>query len=1656
MNEIDPSDSLSKAVVGRAPRAVTAPGDGERRAQRGYTRQYESAAAAIYHGLDRGDLRWIGLADRGAGIADDVVLGYDHDVIGHQFKTSLTPSAFRIQPLLTGSNGLLTGLVGAWQKLRKSWPDQVVRIRLIVSDTPSENDRLTDDGGTTRQFIEVWRSNPTRPLAEWRTSSWASLIEHLHSSSGLDEPTFEEFFAHLELSHGGDPDFANQYGVTPQSQPQVDRIAQRLPKLIARTPEQDHWTRQGFLEEMGWRDDAEPRHVHQFPVGVAVQRNATTEGQLRAAINATISGYISVVGPPGSGKSTLLQIAFEAEPRLIIVRYLAFVPGVAHGIGRAEAVDFHEDVIAGLRRSGLHGKRFRRESAHERHEELETLLAAAGARFQEEGIRTVIVVDGLDHVPREERPEQSFLTELPLPNSIPPGVVFVLGTQRVDLPGIPPSVRDQATVAGRHLEIAPLSQVAIAAMAEALGLPETVSRSRVLELAQGHPLATHYLIQALLVAEDSERARIMDDGFEYGGDIDALYASAIRELEGDPEAMDILGVIARAEAPLDLAQLEQFYSHTSIERTWRAVRHLLVQRGRAWSIFHNSFRLFVVRLPSMRYGVLDTGHSARLYRQLVEVASSANSDSTQRHLQLRYLLRAEAHTEALALATPAHFRKQFLEGRSADDIQADIRLAYSSLKESQDPVAAFQLILSADEISRRLGAIEQAGETVDALLAIGDIEQAEAFIHEVGGDGYPVVAAWLEGGNFDRARLLFERIEPLHDLAIEVSGRPLASRHDELQAWVEQAIHFRTAPEIVAGIERIVGFVGQNYHPFDHAEDLGNYLLLRAAMAAVSYDPDQDIAEMISSFRLQPEAEPTLTLLACRTQFARGNTEIAATLANHIVDDNQLSEAEDWLRLAVALEAARNGMTTLAESLADGLPAPAIADADDTSEYASAKRAAHAVISHAELAALLNRPNSSVSSSRRKVLRPLQQFSETAGRMSGRCMDAEHTVHGEEIANECTSFIRYVCRARPKDADDFFPAQQLTAAAPTVLGSFFSTAFRLGTDQLAMVVTAVEGVLREYPAERDRLVALESRLACEVARSLNDTVGAERRLDELLGRRDQNTPSEFISSTARLAADFARIGRKDRARALLALARSEALGYSVRAKKDPQYAFWISLMRAANHADPRGRSRRVRALARQCIGMALTEGSDAAGRIAHELIVEAALDGPDLGWNVARDFIQADLISFPDSVDALMIGLVKRSSDNVKACVATWTSLCLPFHRAPYYGRKSETWFIREAIRAASDDDLGGVAAKLLGDIERHSQVEVRCSLLEVLSIELASRGAPTEEALASLARAAAEPAPDRRDTGTPRPYDDIEDMNSLGAALSSSSKSKDYDASNAFNRLLPTTDFDQALALFDKTPGINLRNESRFALVDRAMSVGRRDIALRLTRDYDMAGDDSASWTWTMGGGRRRYFQARLKLDGHGAHEAAYDDFASALAAGNEMIGGLLWDVEDIWRVLAKDPDWVVMWEHVHNQLPESRDYRLGREILDSAVESDSALVAQLFIWAIAPAFPELKWHVERGLVALALSDETALTTVIESLLSGDSPSILDGLQLASSWAPPTVQAKLVPRVGSLANHDDLGIRLLAATAVSAWGGAADSRERPPANVLRACRPSP
>src|SRR5262249_13722150 len=117
-------------------------------------------------------------------------------------------------------------------------------------------------------------------------------------------------------------------------------------------------------------------------------------------------GYIALMGSPGSGKSTTLTQTFRYRLGIRLIRYYAFVRDDPSQ-GRGEAQNFLHDLTLVLHKQGL--RESRPGLAWTRAEYLEARtkqLAQASNDWRENQTRTLIVVDGLDHIEREQSPER--------------------------------------------------------------------------------------------------------------------------------------------------------------------------------------------------------------------------------------------------------------------------------------------------------------------------------------------------------------------------------------------------------------------------------------------------------------------------------------------------------------------------------------------------------------------------------------------------------------------------------------------------------------------------------------------------------------------------------------------------------------------------------------------------------------------------------------------------------------------------------------------------------------------------------------------------------------------------------------------------------------------------------------------------------------------------------------------------------------------------------------------------------------------------------------------------------------------------------------------------------------------------------------------------
>lgn len=1620
---------------------ATAPAEGERRAIRGYVGQYEKASAAIYAALERDELLWIGVADRNAGIADDLVLGFDGVVVGHQFKTSKFPGTFTVETLFTGANGLLKPLVHAWQCLCKDNPGSRVEIHLVVNDFPSVTDK--PGNGTplhSAAFLDEFERHPSRSLQDWRSFGWNRLIDHLHRESGLSEGEFEQFLHSLRVVHGAAADFIQSHRLSAEQARQASEIAKTLPKLVADKRDQDRWSRDELLHELGWRDPAKTLHIHRFPVGAYVQRNRDTEVKLLDALRAVAQGYIALIGPPGSGKSTLLQVALATEANLRLVRYLAYVPGAAQGVGRGEADNFLADVGTQLRKSGLVGLRLRDDSLHERREQFGVLVRQAGERYARDGIRTIIVVDGLDHVPREERPTNSLLGELPLPAAVPSGVTFVLGTQRLDLANLKPAVKEQAEKSDRLVRMSPLRREEVARMADALGLHAEIPRLELSNLTHGHPLATRYLIQALLHADDAGRRRLLGGGMQFDGDIETVYTAAWREIASDSDAMDVLAFIARAEAPMALPLLAAVVNESAIERALVVARHLLRETPQGWCVFHNSFRLFVIAQPRTRLGSIDAEYSQRVYRDLAQLAKSAPADSSQRWLELRYRARAGDLDEVLALAMPARFRKQLADGRSIADIDADIRLALLAVRGTHDATVFARLLLCRDEVGRRESALEYADQLPLAMLAVGDIDAALSFVQDFPSRGYEVVDALLARGDFERAKDLFENLEPLSQLhTSKFQNHGHQHNIKEFERWAGRAFHFRDLEQIQTSIDHLAaeGLRQPEEVPPETVAALRQHLRSEAAEAMLLQKVDADPQEIFSKLGVTDQDRPSVMVHAGLAASDCGDTAQALALFDTASALPGFDEIPNSLRRRMALIAVTAGRHDLAAALFDKLVAPMISMCDDETDFAGLSELVGAVMQHARLCTLLDKPLPTATLSKHTFLQPFQEHASKVGALVGRVAKDAATVPAGNVQDAARIALGYVLRLNSKGGSESYRIQQALKAVPVLSRALLKVGAKCGEDEYRAVLREIDAAIASSTLGGTQY--LRRRLAVDAYRIDGDRAGAVGRIDALAAELQESTPSEQIDGLADLAIALSAVGDIERAKQLLATVPEHCLGYALAPKKDPQYAIWRDILVLANSADPRNRAKRISHLMRQVGGMTETEGSSAAHRLTMLLIDEAMQVGPRFGFEVSKALADWHLIGWPNRVDLLMIGMVRRSPELVMACTTVWCGLCLPFYMEPHYRDPYHIGdFIDIAADAAGAGQIEVLTQMLLDAIEVTSRSHERVPLLQRLRTAAVKHGFSSARLDAAVNRWTSE-APEPRHSYTPSKYDSETTLEELERAFEEDGDELNYNAPYRFKDLSEGAPLHLVQRMFERWEILQDDARCRFMMVKRLAAAGDVEYARKLVLGYETSKDPWSSWSQWMGGGKFLYFEAKKLLDGPTTHPAAFENIVDSVTAGQESNQSLLTELDSILPVISPTTDWPAIWSLLEEQMACTREFQLGGLFAPSELAlSDLELLEELLHFAFRLPVTEVQRHARN--CTLRLSEQTGhgqalFESLMQRLLAGDADAPLQALQTLLAHEELNLAPKLGATVAALVNHRDIAVAESAALLTHRWG---------------------
>jgi hypothetical protein len=728
--------------------ARRAPAEGERTALRGYAAQLKVGAARILQAFEEGVLEAVAVADPEAGRVDDLQMltvgpgGVQVDAF--QVKWSGESAALadvELRGLIVDALAGRALLQAAWATRRAAGEEPVSRFVVHIhtnrplSTAALRGEGIRGQGLTLPRFVrEVWRraQHLGSGALDDLSGDWQAYLAQLAEEADLDVRELLDRSRDVRLEYDRalpeDATFTDWRGQ--QFLRDVRAFASGLLDAVTDERKLVVLSAAAFLDVVGpeWAERWRPRSSHAFPVPPDYQPIAESRQALEVALAEFDQGYVFVTGSPGSGKSTMLTRELRSDPR-VVARYYAFVPE-ADTATRGEAHALIHDLLLALDR-----RERRRTLAPPQAqiplllERLRAKLAELGTEATAKGTSAVILIDGLDHVLRDPKPQTPLLETLLPADEVPQGVLFVLGTRNVT--DLPSRLQPEARLQGRHIHMAPMDRRATRKLAELAGMDYAV-QERVWELSEGHPLLSRTFVARAKGAAAGAQLEALAAIPQPDGEATRYYETVWGDLQEDDDLVAVLGLVCRLRGPIDLNWLEaSAVSAGSLERLGR-LEHLFRTSGAGrWTFFHDSFREFLRGRTAYRLGVYDAGKERAIHKRLADLCEQTAPDQPQAWEELHHRLRAGDMAGVIGRATPDYFREQILALRPPGEVATDIMEAAAALATQHDAVAAVRLALAAAECRLRDYHAVINGDFLLLLVALGEPDAAIAHVHHI-------------------------------------------------------------------------------------------------------------------------------------------------------------------------------------------------------------------------------------------------------------------------------------------------------------------------------------------------------------------------------------------------------------------------------------------------------------------------------------------------------------------------------------------------------------------------------------------------------------------------------------------------------------------------------------------------------------------------------------------------------------------------------------------------------------------------------------------------------------------------------------------------------------------------------------------------------------
>lgn len=841
-----------------------APAMGERRARWGYGYQDRVATDRILDilrnelRLSASSFRGVRLADIAAGRVDDFVLIWETEVQGNSIKWSANASEVNWGELI-GANGLLKELSDGYRRLTKRWSGKKVTVRLQTNrpySTQKQSSQLISNFSVGEFIQKYWRIGPsdgdTPPVAD----AWAKIAHHV----GLNGVDLSQFVSGCELIFNAPqppvkgPDTQDMRAYLKQ----FDGLHKAIAVWLTNNPREEIMDRQSLWAAIGL-----PAYnaglVQRFPQPqIPYEANHAAANQLEKLVNSTKNGYIAVTGPAGIGKSTLVQDVLAESP--FFIPYFAYLPdGEGNPRDRGEALTFFQDVIARLHKFFAPRLSLGIADVAQGRQALREYMKKAQEAFIRKRQKTILLIDGLDHVAREVGLQRSLLSELPRPDEVPEGFLIILSSQPQALqPGILERHVSAAVApeSKKRIEVGGLSRPEVHEIVQKISRQtKAQERDALFDACQGNPLILTYLLRLLEGDSSTTVYAAITSAGQYAGDIEQYYRSALDVSLGDSQTRQLLALLSRAVPIIPISWLQGWPERGLIESLYTDVLAPFVRVDDGNLLFiHNSLVAFLKDETRSRLPEANSEQDERFYHsELADRCGEASCSHLLGRAKVFHLLRASRNAELLALLSSEWLREGIDAFLPYSELRPLLLNGFSAAWKLSEYGEVLRLILVDFELSQRTSRMDP-GDLARKFLELNRPAVAVSQIRAAGRvlvDDKDALAfarhLWHYGLKHENqeleklARSIYLQAKPV-GFIYQTQGNDLNGYSDlpgTLHEWADAAPAFETASEIIAQIARLKFERPMQPHVPSSAE-IKSSLLYAALQTALSIGWDED------------------------------------------------------------------------------------------------------------------------------------------------------------------------------------------------------------------------------------------------------------------------------------------------------------------------------------------------------------------------------------------------------------------------------------------------------------------------------------------------------------------------------------------------------------------------------------------------------------------------------------------------------------------------------------------------------------------------------------------------------------------------------------------------------------------------------------------------